>query len=55
MASLTQADIVTPADEISADTAARAALLALRCEFAALYLGLMTGTIGPAHYMPVDV
>lgn len=45
---LPSADVLAPADEIVADDAARAAVLALRCEFAALYLGLAAGTIGGA-------
>lgn len=45
---LPSADVVAPADEIVADDAGRAAVLALRCELAALYLGLAAGTIGGA-------
>lgn len=42
------ADIVDIADEIEGDEATRAAVLALRFELAAVYLGLATGTIGGA-------
>jgi hypothetical protein len=45
---LPSADVLAPADEIVADDAGRAAVLALRCELAALYLGLAAGTIGGA-------
>ncbi len=46
--SLPSADVQAPADEITADDAGRAAVLALRFELAALYLGLAAGTIGGA-------
>lgn len=39
-------DILVPADEIGGDEPARAAVLALRFELAAVYLGLAAGTIG---------
>ncbi|WP_166677577.1 SIS domain-containing protein [Amycolatopsis arida] len=42
------ADVVAPAEEIDADEVGRAAVLALRCELAAVYLGLAAGTIGGA-------
>lgn len=45
---LPSADVLAPADEIVADEAGRAAVLALRFELAALYLGLAAGTIGGA-------
>ena len=45
---LPSADVQAPADEITADDAGRAAVLALRFELAALYLGLAAGTIGGA-------
>jgi hypothetical protein len=40
------ADVLVPAEEVGADEPARAAVLALRFELAALYLGLAAGTIG---------
>jgi len=40
------ADVLVPAEEVSADESVRAAVLALRFELAALYLGLAAGTIG---------
>ncbi|MFL6144441.1 MAG: hypothetical protein ACJ72N_21580 [Labedaea sp.] len=40
------ADVLAPVEEISADAPARAAVLALRFELAALYLGLAGGTTG---------
>ncbi|RZS33927.1 phosphoglucose isomerase-like protein [Herbihabitans rhizosphaerae] len=50
-AALPTADAPALAEEISADEPGRAAVLALRFEFAALYLGLATGTIGgTGHY-----
>ncbi|OQO92383.1 hypothetical protein B1813_09260 [Saccharomonospora piscinae] len=45
---LPSADLLAPAEEISADDAGRAAVLALRFDLAALYLGLAAGTIGGA-------
>jgi hypothetical protein len=50
---LPDADLITPAEEITADVTACAAVLALRFELAALYLGFATGTIGGAtRYAP---
>ncbi|MBK1785702.1 hypothetical protein [Prauserella cavernicola] len=50
---LPSADLLAPADEISADDAGCAAVLALRFELAAVYLGLAAGTIGGAgRYTP---
>ncbi|WP_142001782.1 hypothetical protein [Amycolatopsis cihanbeyliensis] len=46
------ADVLAPAGEIEAAEPARAAVLALRLEMAAIYLGLATGTIGGAGYAP---
>jgi hypothetical protein len=43
---LPDADLIAPAEEITADTTACAAVLALRFELAALYLGLAAGTTG---------
>jgi hypothetical protein len=43
---LPAADVLAPADEIEADDAGRAAVLALRFELAAVYLGLASGTTG---------
>lgn len=43
---LPSADVQAPAEEIEADDAVRAAVLALRLEFAATYLGLAKGTVG---------
>ncbi|CAM3623262.1 hypothetical protein KIPE111705_17505 [Kibdelosporangium persicum] len=40
------ADVLAPAEEVGADEPTRAAVLALRFELAALYLGLAAGTIG---------
>ncbi|MFC0109898.1 hypothetical protein [Kibdelosporangium aridum] len=40
------ADVLVPAEEVGADEPVRAAVLALRFELAALYLGLAAGTIG---------
>lgn len=45
---LPSADVLAPAEEIEADDAGRAAVLALRFELAAIYLGLAAGTIGGA-------
>jgi hypothetical protein len=50
---LPDADLIAPAEEITADTTACAAVLALRFELAALYLGLAAGTTGGAtRYTP---
>jgi hypothetical protein len=50
---LPDADIITPAEEITADETSCAAVLALRFELAALYLGLASGTAGAtARYAP---
>ncbi|WP_199432474.1 hypothetical protein [Qaidamihabitans albus] len=50
---LTSADVLAPAEEIEADDVGRAAVLALRFELAAVYLGLAAGTIGGAgRYTP---
>jgi hypothetical protein len=50
---LPDADLITPAEEITADTTACAAVLALRFELAALYLGLAAGTTGgTTRYTP---
>ncbi|OZM73686.1 hypothetical protein CFN78_09205 [Amycolatopsis antarctica] len=49
-------DVVAPAEEFDADETARAAVLAMRFELAAVYLGLATGTIGGAgRYTPAAV
>lgn len=40
------ADLLEPAEEIAGDTAVRAAVLALRFELTAVYLGLATGALG---------
>ena len=45
---LPNADVLSPAEEITADETACAAVLALRFELAALYLGLAAGTTGGA-------
>jgi hypothetical protein len=45
---LPAADVIAPAEQIEADDAGRAAVLALRFELAAVYLGLAAGTIGGA-------
>ncbi|MDV6011564.1 hypothetical protein F8178_03600 [Haloechinothrix sp. LS1_15] len=42
------ADIIDAAEEVTAEEPVRAAVLALRFELAAIYLGLATGTIGGA-------
>ncbi|MEU6645725.1 hypothetical protein ABZ863_24685 [Saccharomonospora sp. NPDC046836] len=42
------ADVLAPAEEITSDDAGVAAVLALRFELAAVYLGLAAGTIGGA-------
>jgi hypothetical protein len=48
------ADIIAPAEEIEADEIVRAAVLALRFELAAVYLGLAAGSIGGAgRFEPV--
>jgi hypothetical protein len=50
---LPSADIVAPGEEITADEAACAAVLALRFELAALYLGMAAGTTGgTTRYAP---
>jgi hypothetical protein len=50
------ADVLVPAEEVGADQATRAAVLALRFELAALYLGLAAGTIGGSgRYAPAGV
>ncbi|GAA2963694.1 SIS domain-containing protein [Actinokineospora diospyrosa] len=50
---LPAADVIDPAEEISADEPTRAAVLALRFELAALYLGLAAGTTGGSgRYAP---
>ncbi|GAA4546228.1 hypothetical protein [Amycolatopsis samaneae] len=50
------ADIIVPAEEIEADEIVRAAVLALRFELAAVYLGLAAGSIGGAgRYEPATV
>jgi hypothetical protein len=51
---LPDADLIAPGEEITADPTACAAVLALRFELAALYLGLAAGTTGgTARYTPV--
>ncbi|WP_116047212.1 hypothetical protein [Amycolatopsis palatopharyngis] len=46
-------EVIAPAEQIQADVAGRAAVLALRFELAAVYLGLAAGTIGGAgRYAP---
>ncbi|WP_039921492.1 hypothetical protein [Amycolatopsis decaplanina] len=46
-------DVIAPAEEIEADEIVRAAVLALRFELAAVYLGLAVGSIGGAgRYTP---
>jgi hypothetical protein len=50
---LPDADLIAPAEEITADTTACAMVLALRFELAALYLGLAAGTTGgTTRYAP---
>lgn len=44
------ADLLVPAEEVSGGDVVCAAVLALRFELAALYLGLATGTIGGSGY-----
>lgn len=47
------ADVIAPAEEIETDEIVRAAVLALRFELAAVYLGLAVGSIGGAgRYSP---
>lgn len=47
------ADVIAPAEEIETDEIVRAAVLALRFELAAVYLGLAVGSIGGAgRYTP---
>ncbi|PSL54491.1 phosphoglucose isomerase-like protein [Saccharothrix carnea] len=53
METLSGADVLEPAEEVSGGEAVCAALLALRFELAALYLGLAAGTLGgPGLYAP---
>ncbi|MEU4444117.1 SIS domain-containing protein [Actinosynnema sp. NPDC050801] len=53
METLSGADVLEPAEEVSGGDAVCAALLALRFELAALYLGLAAGTLGgPGLYAP---
>ncbi len=53
---LASADLLAPAEEMTADETGRAAVLASRLELAALYLGLAAGTIGGAgRVAPVTV
>lgn len=48
--------VLAPADEISGDDPARAGVLALRFELAAVYLGLAAGSMGGAgHFAPATV
>lgn len=48
------ADVIAPAEEFEADEIVRAAVLALRFELAAVYLGLAAGSIGGAgRFEPV--
>lgn len=47
---LSSPDVIAPSDEIEADDIGRAAVLALRFELAAVYLGLAAGTIGGAGH-----
>ncbi|QFZ23207.1 SIS domain-containing protein [Saccharothrix syringae] len=50
---LSGADVLEPAEEVGGGEAVCAALLALRFELAALYLGLAAGTLGgPGRYTP---
>ncbi|AHI01263.1 hypothetical protein GCM10010174_11340 [Kutzneria viridogrisea] len=50
------ADVLVPTEEISGGEAVCAAVIALRFELAALYLGLAAGTIGgPGYYAPAAV
>jgi hypothetical protein len=54
-ATMTGADVIR-LDEVSGGDATCAAVLALRFELAALYLGLAAGTIGgPGYYAPAAV
>ncbi len=47
------ADVIAPAEEVETDEIVRAAVLALRFELAAVYLGLAVGSIGGAgRYTP---
>jgi hypothetical protein len=46
LGTLSNADVLTPAEEIAGDESTLAAVLALRFELAACYLGLAAGTIG---------
>ncbi|WP_433265287.1 hypothetical protein ACQPZF_37490 [Actinosynnema sp. CS-041913] len=53
METLPGADVLEPAEEVTGGDAVCAALLALRFELAALYLGLAAGTLGgPGLYAP---
>ncbi|WP_447004253.1 SIS domain-containing protein [Saccharothrix isguenensis] len=53
METLSGADVLEPAEEVSGGDAVCAAMLALRFELAALYLGLAAGTLGgPGLYAP---
>ncbi|MBB5955164.1 hypothetical protein FHS29_001734 [Saccharothrix tamanrassetensis] len=53
MDTLPGADVLEPAEEVTGGDAVCAALLALRFELAALYLGLAAGTLGgPGLYAP---
>ncbi|GAA3461362.1 SIS domain-containing protein [Saccharothrix longispora] len=53
METLSGADVLEPAEEVGGGEAVCAALLALRFELAALYLGLAAGTLGgPGLYAP---
>ena len=55
MATLPDADIMVPAEEVTADEPTLAAVLALRFELAAFYLGLAAGTIGGSgRYAPAN-
>lgn len=50
------ADLLAPADETRGGLAVRAAVLALRFQMAAVYLGLATGALGgPGRYAPLAV
>jgi hypothetical protein len=50
------ADLLAPADETRGGAAVRAAVLALRFEMSAIYLGLATGALGgPGRYAPLAV
>jgi len=50
------ADLLAPAEETAGGAAVRAAVLALRFEMTAVYLGLATGALGgPGRYAPLPV